>query len=56
MRAKQLKSGYVYSKNGYTVFYSGGMFRYLAFNQPNWCADTLKELKSLVLINEKIRL
>lgn len=56
MKAKQIKKGFVYFKNGYTVYYSGGLFRYSAFNVPNWSAETLTELKRLVLINEDIKL
>lgn len=55
MRAKQLKQGYVYSKNNYSVFYSAGRYFYTAL----YCSEsayTLKELKRIVKENHNINL
>lgn len=55
MKAKQLKQGYVYSKNNYTVYYSAGRFFYTAL-YSNESAYTLKELKRMVKKNHNINL
>jgi hypothetical protein len=52
-KAKQLKQGYTFTKNNYTLFYSVGRYFYTALYK-NESAYTLKELKRIVLINHNI--
>jgi|688.fasta_scaffold1482577_2 hypothetical protein len=52
-KAKQLKQGYTFTKNNYTLFYSAGRYFYTALYK-NESAYTLKELKRIVLINHSI--
>lgn len=55
IKAKQLKQGYTYNKNNYTVYYSYGRYFFNAI-YINESAYTLKELKEIVLINHNIKL
>lgn len=55
MRAKQLKQGYVYIKNGYSVYYNAGRYFYTAL-YCNDSAYTLQELKRIVKENHNINL
>lgn len=42
--AKQFKAGYVYTKNGYTISYTGGLYYFSAlYNSGKF--KTLKEVK-----------
>ena len=43
MRAKQLKAGYVYSKNNITVFYSAGTYSVSTFTDGLINFPTLKQ-------------
>lgn len=47
MRAKTLKQGSVYSKNGYTVYYKGGYYYFSAFNNSDKF-KTLREVKQKI--------
>lgn len=42
--AKQFKAGYIYTKNGYTIYYGQGRYYFSAFNNSN-TFTTLKEVK-----------
>lgn len=55
VKARQLKQGYTFTKNNYTLFYSGGRYFYSALN-INESAYTLKGLKEIVLINHNIKI
>ena len=55
MKAAELKRGNVYSKNGYTIYFSAGMYVYSCYDMTNKYY-TLKELKADVLKQLKIRL
>jgi len=47
MKAKFLKAGGIYSKNGYTVSYSAGSYYFSAlYNSQR--ASTLKEIKDII--------
>ncbi len=35
IKAEKLKAGWVYSRDGYTVFYSGGFFHFSTFEFEN---------------------
>jgi hypothetical protein len=43
--AKQFKQGYLYTKNGYTIYYSQGRYYFNAFNDSH-IFSTLKEVKA----------
>jgi hypothetical protein len=47
MRAKQLKQGYIYQKNGYIVYYGQGRYYFNSFNNSS-IHDTLKEVKQKI--------
>ena len=54
-KAKQLKQGYTFTKNNYTLSYSCGRYFYSALYK-NESAYTLKGLKEIVLINHNIKI
>lgn len=55
IKAKQLKQGYIYNKNNYSIYYSSGRYFFNAI-YINESAYTLKELKEIVLINHNVKL
>ena len=55
MKASELKRGNVYSKNGYTIYFTAGMFVFSSYDMNNKYY-TLKELKADVLKELKIKL
>ena len=54
-KSKQLKQGYTFTKNNYTLSYSCGRYFYSALYK-NESAYTLKALKEIVLINHNIKI
>jgi hypothetical protein len=45
--AKQFKNGYLYTKNGYTIYFKGGFYYFSAFNNCDKF-KTLKEVKNKI--------
>ena len=44
---KQFKSGYIYTKNGYTIYFKGGFFYFHSLYDSNKF-KTLKEVKEKI--------
>jgi hypothetical protein len=47
MTTKQLKQGYLFSKNGYTVYYGQGRYYFSAFNNSS-IHSTLHEVQQKI--------
>lgn len=55
VRAKQLKQGYTFTKNNYSIYFSSNRYFYNAL-YINESAYTLKELKEILLNNHNIKI
>lgn len=55
VKAKQLKQGYTFTKNNYSIYFSSNRYFYNALHISE-NAYTLKELKEVVLTNHNIKI